>query len=237
MNFTRAFAYIFEDRDWLAKLIVTFTVTAGAILLTPVVIGVALWAALLGYLVELVRNVRADIPQPLPHWDHFSAKMRRGFPVLGALVVYGIPNAVLVGCLLTLAPSLSTNITGTGVTLGIACCVFPLLLVYNLVALPVLALGIARYADDPRFGVFLQVGSLFSLLQEHTDALIQYVFSTLLASLALGLFALIPCIGWVALPALVVPVHGALMGQFAGRVLGKPKVKNKREPPMQPYRR
>ena len=69
MNFSRAFSYAFEDRDWLAKLLITFIVTVAAVLLTVFLVGFALWAALLGYYAELVRNVRIGAPQPLPRWS------------------------------------------------------------------------------------------------------------------------------------------------------------------------
>jgi hypothetical protein len=56
-----------------------------------------------------------------------------------------------------------------------------------------------------------------------------------LAGIVLSLLAAIPCLGWAGAPALTVPVYGALVAQYAGRILGKPKPKH--EPPATPYRR
>jgi hypothetical protein len=241
VNFSRAFSYAFEDRDWIAKLVMTFVMTLGAALLTPLLIGLALWAALLGYQAELVRNIRSGIPNPLPRWDNLSEKISRGGNILAAVIVYNIPNAILGCCVFTLSPTIGDTFTGAGVTLGLACCVIPMLLIYNLVTWPMLALGMGRYIDEGRVGVYFEFQHLFQMIQQNTDATIQYLLSSLLANIVFALFAIIPCIGWVAVPALAMPVHGALTGQYVGRVLGKPKAPQQQRPvspaPRAPYRR
>jgi hypothetical protein len=256
VNFSRAFTYAFEDRDWLVKLLITLVVSAGAILLaavpialatwtTPLIalslcatlpLGLALWSALLSYQAELVRNVRVGVPLPLPTWGDFIRRVTRGGTLLAAVFVYNLPNLLLSGCLWATSPSLSDTFTGATLTLGIACCVFPILLAYNLITWPMLALGIARYADEGRTNGLYDFSGLFGLVRQHSDATIQYLLMTVLANVVLTLFAVIPCAGWLAIPALAVPVHGFLMGQYAARALGRPKQKAS-PPPQRPVRR
>jgi hypothetical protein len=45
--------------------------------------------------------------------------------------------------------------------------------------------------------------------------------------LILVVVGLIPCIGWVAVPALAIPVHGYLIAQYADLIEEKPKRKPK----------
>lgn len=222
MNISRAFTFAFDDRDWLAKLLVTALVTVGAVLLTPVLIGIPLLAALLAWQADVARQVRLGLPRPLPQWDNFSGRLRRGLHLLTGLVVYNIPNALLGCCIALVMPSLNQTFTGTSVTLGLTCCVFPLLIIYNIIIWPLLALAIARYGERGEVGAFFEFGPLLALARRHSDVTIQFLLASALANIVFLLFAVIPCAGWVAVPALFAPVHGYLMGDYAARVLGKP---------------
>ena len=231
MNFSRAFTYAFDDRDWLVKLLVGAAITLLAILLTVPLVGLALWALLLSYLVLLVRNVRAGVPQPLPAWSNFGKLLGDGLPVLGAVVVYSLPNLLLTACIATLSGSLSQSFTGATTSLGLACCVLPLTFAYNAITWPMLALAIARHGERREAGVLFDFAGLFTLVRANGEASIQYVLWSLLASILFILLALIPCAGWLAVPALALPVHGYLMGQYAARVLGRPHPVQTRQPP------
>jgi hypothetical protein len=106
----------------------------------------------------------------------------------------------------------------------LVCCLFPIALAYGLIALPMYALGMARFVDDPRLSTFLQVGRLLGALRARQQIAIQYVLYAILASLIMGVLASIPCLGWVVQLALTVPVNGALTGQFGQLMIDeKPK--------------
>lgn len=221
MNITRAVSILFEDRDWQSKLAITAIITAVSALLTPLIVGLAGWALLLGYQIEIIRNVRTGSPTPLPRWNDYSRFLSLGGPVLVAFIVYNLPTALLSCCSwFLLQSSGGTMVAGGSVALGIGCCLFPLLLVYNVIALPLLTLGMGRYADDPRVEVFFEVASLFELLRTNTEAALQWFIAILIAGVAFAVLAVIPCLGWVVGLALLVPVQGILAGQFAARVLG-----------------
>jgi hypothetical protein len=223
-----AFTFAFDDREWLSKLGLTFLITAVSILFTPVIVGLLGWALLLGYQERLVHNVRRGDKFPLPRWENFNDLLSRGFNVLGALVFYNIPNILLSCCLFTLsgglgAPAYTSAIT----TIGIACCLFPLILLYNLIVWPLIALGMGHYNESGKINAFFQIGELFALLREHMDATIQYVMWSVLASLLLSLLN-VTLIGIVATWALWIPVQGMLIAQYLGLAL--PKMKAKPQP-------
>jgi hypothetical protein len=223
---------VFEDRDWLNKLVITAIVTLVSAVLTVLLVGLAGWAVLLGYLIDIIRNVRAGSPTPLPQWGDFGRYLSNGAPVLIAFIVYSIPTALL-GCCswFLLTSSGGTSLVGGSVALGVGCCVFPMLLVYNILTQPMLALGMGRYADDPRTEVFFDFNGLFESLRTNTDVVLQWLIAVVIADLIFLILAVIPCIGWVAGLALLIPVHGILAGQLAARVLGgKPKNEPRRAP-------
>ena len=125
---------------------------------------------------------------------------------------------------------------GSTLVLALSCCLFPLLLVYSIVTVPMLALGIGRYVEDPRIDVFFEVAFLFETLRKHTDQVIQFWLAALVAGVVFAILGVIPVIGWAAGAALLVPVNAMLTGQFALVLLGKLKEKPKNQPPA-PQRR
>ena len=120
MDITRAFSIIFEDHDWSSKVAIAAIVTLLSALLTPVIIGLAGWAILLGYATEIIRNVRGGSRTPLPRWDDFSRLLSIGLPVLVASIVYGLPSALLTCCgWFLLQSSEGTTFVGSSVALGV----------------------------------------------------------------------------------------------------------------------
>ncbi|MCA9896021.1 MAG: hypothetical protein KC615_23710, partial [Anaerolineae bacterium] len=75
MDFGYSLSYVFEDQAWVSKLamLVLFMLLSAIPLL-----GLLALAVVLGYMVELVSNVRSGLPNPLPTWDGYETKFRTG---------------------------------------------------------------------------------------------------------------------------------------------------------------
>ena len=225
MYIGRALTYVFDDPEWFNKIAITTILTVASILFTPLLIGLLGWAALLGYLVELVRNVRLGVRYPLPRWDNFNHFLAGGFNVLTAAIVYSLPNLVL-GCVSSiLAQNMGGGLIGSTLVFAFSCCLFPLLLIYNLIAVPLLALGIGRYSDDGHINVFFEFSFLFETLRQHLDRVLQWWLAALVVDLVFLILGVIPVLGWIVLAALLVPTLGMLTGQFALVMLGGLKAK------------
>lgn len=219
VNFTRAFRYVFEDRDWVNKAVIA-ALLAFATIFFPV--GLIALAALLGYIVELARNVRSGSPTPLPQWVNYGDKINVGLNVLVAYIVYNIVNFLLTGCILTLTGAFQNSFLG----IAILCCTVPLILIYNLVTWPMLALGTIRYSETGKSAEFYRFGDLFATLRANFSLTFQWVILSIFVNVVFGLLAIIPCLGWVAVLALSFPVQGHLLGQFAHQLdLIPPKAK------------
>ncbi|MBL8164198.1 MAG: DUF4013 domain-containing protein [Anaerolineae bacterium] len=228
MDLERAIRYSFDDQEWAAKLLIAAAVGLFALFTSPLLIGLVGWAALLGYTTELIRNVRDHHPTPLPRWDDYGGKIRRGGNVLAAYIVYNLPNAVPVCCFALTGTFLSDSFIGSTTGLIVMCCVLPVLLVYNLIIWPMLALGMGRYAVEDNIGVFFQFGDLFTTLTANLNVTLQWVLYTFVVSFVMGIVGFIPCVGWAAAVALNVAVQGHLTGQLAMVVEGDVKPKRKR---------
>jgi hypothetical protein len=222
INIGRAFSYIFEDPDATGKLVTAAALGFVGAISLPILIGFVAWAALLGYQVELLRNLRDHNPRPLPNWDNYGDKISSGGNVIAAGIAYNLPN-LLVGCLtLTTSNFWTEGFLGSTLAFTTLCCLTPFLLVYNLVAWPMLWIGLSRYADEGNIGVFFQFGDLFSVLRRNPSLTFQWLLAMLLASFVFGLLFVVPCIGWALSPALALPVQSHLIAQFTNRVERQP---------------
>lgn len=231
MNVIRAFTYAFDDPDWFNKLAVTAIVTALSIVFSPLLIGVVGWAVLFGYMVELVRNVRLGSRYPMPRWDDFNRFLSSGANVAAAVIVYSLPNLFLSCVSSVLAQNMGSGLIGSTLVLALSCCLFPVLLVYNLVMLPMLGIGIGRYVDEPRINVFFEFSFLFETLRQRLDRVVQWWLAVIVADILFVMLAIVVLLGWVVLAALLIPVYGLLVGQFALGTPGGVKDKPKNAPP------
>ena len=85
MYYTRAFSYVFEDKDWLSKLLI-----AGLISLIPIVGQFYL----VGWMVEIIRRVKAGRKDILPT-THFSYFLTLGLKSFVVSLVYMLPVIIV----------------------------------------------------------------------------------------------------------------------------------------------
>lgn len=222
MDIGRAFSYVFEDKDWVGKLVVLgmLTLFAGIPLL-----GLFPLAIVIGYMVQLVDNVRNGAPRPLPKWDSYGDQMTLGAGVLVALLVYNIPLLVVGGCSMTLVFTGGNDFISGVVGLVLLCCIVPLLLIYTLLIWPLLAIGTIRYAASHNSAVFYQFGDLIETARSQSGPTFSWMVAVFVVNLIFGVVGAIPCIGWVAALGLTIPVHGHLLGQYGLEIGRKPKKK------------
>jgi hypothetical protein len=168
-------------------------------------------------MLDLVANMLLRKPHPLPRWQFYDAKLRRGGNLLGALLVYNIPNLLLTGCTMTVLGLFPNDTGGAIFSLALLCCLSPLVLAYTVVSWAMLALGAARYAETDNPQALYQFGRLLRDVRGHLSSVAQWMIGALLVNLAVIALGLIPCLGWLAVLTLAMPWHGHMLGQFAVR--------------------
>jgi hypothetical protein len=229
VDIARAFTYVFDDEDWISKVLMVLVWSVVGII--PL-IGLVGWAALAGYTVELLRNMRRGDTNPLPRWDNVSGKIADGANVLVAAFVYNIGNFLVICGMVLIAPAMGAVSNGDAqlastASLAVTCCLTLIMLVYNLIVWPFLGVGVIFYSQNKQIGVLFQVGRIWAAINRNMGLVIQWILFSILASIVLGLVNAVPCIGWLAGLALTVPIQGHLLGQFGLQVGSDSKSKEK----------
>ncbi|MBK7091710.1 MAG: DUF4013 domain-containing protein [bacterium] len=83
-NLGRAFNFMFEDPEWLQKILI-----GGCfVLLSCILIGVPF---VFGYMLLLIKNTTEGRPVPLPAWDNLGDKFTSGLMFLVMLLLWAVP--------------------------------------------------------------------------------------------------------------------------------------------------
>lgn len=159
MDIGKAFTYVFEDPNWVMKLIIGGAILFVGIILSPLLLIPLLAAAaiLLGYTLQVTRNVAEGSTTPLPAWGDFGTLFMRGLYALIGIIIYFLPVIILACCILILnavaGSGSSTSFSGqtssnslTGVAAIVAICLNCIIFIYSLVAGVTLQAPLTRYA-------------------------------------------------------------------------------------------
>ena len=201
MDIGEALSFVFEDQEWVSKILV------GALITLIPIFG---WFALMGYAIAVVRNVMAGQARPLPTWDDWGRYFKDGLMFWIATLIYALPF-LLILCpvgVVWVSPMLAgenevevlTEVAG-GVSVLLGC----LALLYGiLLALltPVLQI---RYAETGELGACLRFGEVFRFMLDNIGSLILSQVVLWIAGLIIGVVAsligtilgLIPICGWL----------------------------------------
>lgn len=222
LDFTQAFKYTFKDQKWPTKLLVT-----AAISMVPI-----LSFAVIGYEVEIIRNIWAGNPYPLPKWDNLQSKFTLGLPV-GILTLGVVIPIVIISLVLFFAAYLTTFFAifsaasgssnqgwpGSGMALlasgGILFVFFAILIVLGLLWTLLYPAIILRYAKTGDWHSFLEIGRLFQFVRARLGRYLLAVLAVLVASWVSG-FAIF----FVAIPSMMIPIAGNLASLIAGLFFG-----------------
>ncbi len=92
IDWGKGFTLLFEDKEWVGK-----TLIGGIfILLSFLLIGIPF---ILGYLLELVKNIIERKEQVLPEWENLGEKFTRGLVFLVILIIFSLLFGVIIGVL------------------------------------------------------------------------------------------------------------------------------------------
>jgi hypothetical protein len=213
MDIGISFGYMFEDKDWLKKILI-----GGLISLIPIVNFAAL-----GYLVQIIRNVRDGQALPLPEWDQFGEYFVSGLWLFVIFLIYSIP-VIILACLQGVGTALIGS-SGNGgddmatVYLIVSTCLSCLMGIWGLV-IGVLSPAIfVRFAETGQVGATMRFGGLMDVIRANVGG---YVIVTLLIWVATGIIAplgLILClVGIIFTQFWAYLVTGHLLGQLANEV-------------------
>lgn len=204
-DFAKPFTYVFEDPNWLRKVLMGGLFTLAACVL----VGVPF---ILGYYARVTRNILAGHPQPLPEWDDLGAYFSEGLRLLGVGIVWTLP-VILLWMLIAIPAGLMSIVdsdaarTAGGAAFGLIYCIqIPLGLVLRFV-IPV---AMVRSIAEQSFSAGLQFGRVFSMIKAN---FVNFLLAFLVAFIAgfLGVFGIVACfigIIFTAFWSSLVTAHG-----------------------------
>jgi hypothetical protein len=209
MDVAKAFTFVAEDEEWLSKMGIGALVSLASFLILPIFL-------LLGYVVQVTRNVKDGDPRPLPQWTNWERLFMDGLYVAIAQIVYTLPFWILL-CVATVATvgfgglaESSEDAAAVAIitTWGVAGCLLMLFAIALLFISPAI---IIQYVRTGELSATLRFGEVLGIARENAGpiliaALAMFVVSTVF-SFVVGGLQLIPCIGWII---------GAVIGIFAG---------------------
>jgi len=226
VDVNKAVRFVFEDKQWISKLLIGVLMSLLAFFIIPGLI-------LNGYVIKLVRQVMNGNRDTLPEWEDYGKLLRDGFFVTVGELVWMLPLILLV-IIVTLATSgvgsLSDDAAAVAATGGglLLLCLVLLVVVAALFLTPALLI---QYAIKDDFGALFRFGEVFDIIRNHmSDILIAFLVTlaaVFVVSLIGGVLGIIPCLGWIA--AFVIGLAagpyvsflgGHLYGQIAAKVLG-----------------
>lgn len=218
MDIGSAFTFVFDDEDWIKKVAIGGGITIAAIILLPILVGLALFLPLSGYMLEVLKNVRDGQARPLPEWSDFGGLFKTGLFVFLIGLVYNIPS-IIFSCASALAQNLpqmaemDSDIASALVLVG--SCLSCVQIILSLGASILLPAGLIRYAQYETFGSAFQFGAIFSFISSNIG---DYIIAIILSWVAsfISIFGIILCVIGVFFTGFwAILVSGNLYGQLA----------------------
>ncbi len=211
MDLARAFTYVFEDKDWLTKILV-----AGLIMLIPI-IGQMI---VVGWGLEVTRRVIQGEEPVLPDWSDFGGHVMRGLKALVVGLVYGLPLIILGICNGALGALSNPDLVGydTAQTMAAVVAAVGLLvgcinLIYSLFLGVVLPAAFANMVVTDELGAAFRFGEVFGLVKDNLGTYLLVLVGTIAAYIVAGVGIIACLIGVVFTAAYAYAVLGHLYGQ------------------------
>ena len=216
MDIGSAFTFAFDDQDWIKKLAIGGVILLFAVPLSIVLVGLALFLPVFGYMLEVIKNVRDGQPTPLPEWDDFGSLFSKGLMVFVIVLAYNIP-AILVACA-SAGVNLGVDQVDSDVAGSLAFAVICLNCVQVILSIGASLLfpaGIIRYARQDTLAAAFQFREIFKLIRENIGDYVIAVLLSWVAGLVAGLGIIICGIGIFFTYFWSLLVSANLYGQFA----------------------
>jgi hypothetical protein len=186
MDVGKSFTYMFEDKDWLVKLVV------GAVfgLLSTFLIGIPF---VIGYMLEVIRRVVRGDPQLLPNWDNLGEKFVQGLVLIVIMAIWLIPTWVVLCVQLGVTIPLGDNPDYTGLVTAVSICGSCLNLLWSIVISFFSPAIFTRYAVTGQFASAFQFAEIWRFTTKNFVNILIAVLLAWAAGLIAG-FGVILCV-------------------------------------------
>ncbi|MGC9335756.1 MAG: DUF4013 domain-containing protein [Anaerolineae bacterium] len=213
MDIGKAFSFVFEDEQWIVKILIAAGILLLGVLfswvvLVPIVLAAAIIA---GYSFEITRRVIQGDPNPLPEWDDWGKLISEGLQVIVIAIVYALPAIIVSLCLGIPAGVFADQAEGLSSVLSILSSCLNIL--WAIVISIVLPAAIAFFAAEGQIGAAFRFGEILGFVRDNfVTYLITFVMSWV-ASFIGGLGTIVCGLGVFVTAPYGYMVTGHLYGQ------------------------
>jgi len=208
MDIGSSFTYMFEDENWLKKLLI-----GGIVAIIPIVNFAAL-----GYLVQVIRNTRDGHPTPLPEWDQFGAYFMDGLWIFLIILVYLIPVFLLLCVQVVSTMALGSNKDAESAVAILSSCLSCLMGLWGLVVAILIPAVLIRYAEVGEFMAGFRFSEVFSVITANIGGYVVVLLLMWVASFVGQLGIILCVIGVIFTSFWANLVGGNLIGQLAAQI-------------------
>lgn len=224
MNIGKSFSFVFEDPRWVTKVGIGTLVLILSSLLSPILIGILGYFIVVGYGLEVLRNVRQGETYPMPEWrDRWGEWLVLGVKAAVALLVWALP-AIIVSLPMAFGFALLDGSDSAAAAGGLlAACFGCLVAIWSIIVLLATPVIYIRLAETEELSSAFRFGDILSFTREHIGnvivATIMYVVASLILVAVGSIVGLILCVVglFVTLPAaqfITTMIQSHLYGQI-----------------------
>ncbi|MHB9033622.1 MAG: DUF4013 domain-containing protein [Anaerolineae bacterium] len=215
MDVTRSFKYVFEDKDWIKKVLI-----GGVLNIIPLVGQVFM----MGYGLRQLKKMIEGQELPLPEWNDWGGDLQRGIMVLIGYLGYAVPIIILsiFSSIFTAAAAGSVN-RGNGAGIWVLCTgIITLLEVVYGIALAIWApAALLNYVKEGKLAAFFKFTDILAIIKTNTKEYITLVTMYIVATIVAGIVGGILCgIGTLFTTFIATLVLMHLLGQYYNIIWG-----------------
>ncbi len=218
MDIGKAFGFVFEDPEWVTKVLVGGLVILGGVLLSPILVGFFLLFVLEGYSLELLKNVRDGLEHPLPRWDNWGDKAVKGLKLFAIFLIWAIPIIVLSMVSIVVSAVAGDNQDLAPLAVAVSLCVGCVSFLWGLWLVVISPAIYARFAETERISAGFELDRILAFTRDHLGDIIVAVLISLVASVVALIAGVVLCVVGLLFTgfwASLVQFH--LFGQIARR--------------------
>jgi hypothetical protein len=203
MDLGKAFSFVFDDSEWIKKVLI-----AAAVSLIPVIGQIVL----LGWGMTVTQRILRNDPELLPDWSGFGEYLGLGFKAFLVMLVYMIPVFILSAPSSILASFVEDETMATIVTVVSILCSC-LTIIYSIALALLLPAAFGMVAETESIGAGFKLGEIFGMVKDNISAYLMVFVGMIGSGLIGGLGTILCVVGVLATQAYAMAVNGHLIGQ------------------------
>lgn len=185
MDVGKSFSYIFEDEQWLTKVLIGGLFTLASVVL----VGIPF---VLGYVVETIRNIMDGKEKPLPEWVDLGEKFKKGLLLAAILIVWAVPIWIIACFQAVVTAIVRDSSSAAGFVTAISCLTSILSILWGIVMALFEPAIFTRFAMKPEFSSGFAFEELWRFTVDNIGNVIIAVLLYIVASFLAG-FGVILC--------------------------------------------